>query len=75
MHNETMLQGPKRQIHSIVYEDTDEDLVKKEAIKAKGGNGLLRLDTDNYHRILVSSQFFSSPLDPQTSMANVVKYL
>ena len=42
---EAMLQCSKRQIKSIVYEDTDEDLVKKEAIKTKGGSGLLRLDT------------------------------
>ena len=44
-HNETMLQDPKR--HSIFYEDTNQDLVKKEAIKTKGGSGLLGLDADN----------------------------
>ena len=33
--DETMLKGPKRQIHSIIYEDIDEDLSKKAAIKAK----------------------------------------
>ena len=27
-HHEAILQGPKRQIDSIVYEDIDEDLVK-----------------------------------------------
>ena len=27
-HHEATLQGPKKQIHSIVYEDIDEDLVK-----------------------------------------------
>ena len=46
-HNETMLQDPKKQIHSIVYEDTNQDLVKKEAIKTKGGSGLLGLDAEN----------------------------
>ena len=33
--HETMLKGPKRQIHSIIYEDIDEDLSEKAAIKAK----------------------------------------
>ena len=45
----------KKQIHSIVYEDIDEDLVKKAAIKTKGGCGPSGLDTDNCRRILVSN--------------------
>ena len=36
-HHETILQGPKKQIHSIVFEDIDEDLVKKVAMQIKGG--------------------------------------
>ena len=35
-HHEAMLQVPKRQIHSIVYEAIDKYLVKKAAIKSKG---------------------------------------
>ena len=46
-HHKAILQGPKRQIHSTVYEDTNEDLVKKAAIKAKGGCGPSELDADN----------------------------
>ena len=71
-HHEATLQGPKRQIHRIVYEDINEDLVKA-AIKTKGGCGPSGLDTDNWRRILVSNQFGSSPsslLDLQTSIAN-----
>ena len=29
-HQEALLQGQKKQIHSIIYEDIDEDLVKKQ---------------------------------------------
>ena len=32
-HHEALLQGPKKQIHSIVYEDIDEDLVRKAAVR------------------------------------------
>ena len=32
-HHEALLQGPKKQMHSIVYEDIDEDLVRKAAIR------------------------------------------
>ena len=51
----------KKQMHSIVYEDIDEDLIKKAAIKTKGGCGPSGLDADNWRRILVSNQFGSSP--------------
>ena len=72
-HHEALLQGPKKQIHSIVYEDIDENLVKKAAIKTKGGCGPSGLDADNWRRILVSNQFGSSPLELRTSIANFVK--
>ena len=62
-------------MHSIIYEDIDEDLVKKAAIKTKGGCGPCGLDADNWRRILVSSRFGSSPLDLRTSVENFVKRL
>ena len=74
-HHKALLRGPKRQIHSIVYEDIDKDLVKKAAIKNKGGCGPSGIDADNWCRILVSNQFGRSPLDLQTSITNVVKRL
>ena len=74
-HHKAILQGPKRQIHSTVYEDNDENLVKKVAIKTKGGCGPPGLDTDNWFIILVSNKFSSSPLDLQTSTANFVRRL
>ena len=49
--------------YSIAYEDIDEDLVKKAAIKTKGGCGPSGLEANNWHIILVSNQFGSSPLD------------
>ena len=74
-HHEAVLQGTKRQMHSIIYEDIDEDLVKKAAITAKGGCGPCGLDADNWCRILVSSRFGSSHLDLRTSVENFVKRL
>ena len=74
-HYEAILQGPKKQIHNIVYEGVDKDLVKKTAIKTKRGCGPSGLDADNWRRILVSNQFGSSPLELRTSIANFVKWL
>ena len=74
-HHKAILQGPKRQIHSIVYKDINKDLVKKAVIKTKDGCGPSGLDAANWWRILVSNQFGSSPLDLLTSIANFVKRL
>ena len=74
-HHEAILHEPKKEIHSIVYEDIDEDLVKKVAIKTKGGCGLSGIDADNWRRILVSNQPGSSRLELRTSIANFVKHL
>ena len=74
-HCEAMLQGPQKQIHNIVYEGVDKDLVKKTAIKTKRGCGPSGLDADNWRRILVSNQFGFSPLELRTSIANFVKWL
>ena len=70
-----MAQGPKRQIYSIAYECIDEDLIKKTAIKTKGGSGPSGLDTDNWQRIFISNQLSSSSVDLRTSIANFVKGL
>ena len=75
-HHEAILEGPKRQIYSIVYEDTEEDLVKKAAIKIKGGCGPSGLDVvDKWLRILLSNQVSSTPLDFRKSIANFIKCL
>ena len=68
-------QAKKKQIHNILYEDIDENLVKKVAVKTKGGCGPSGLDADNWRRILVSNRFDSSPLNLRTSIANFVKRL
>ena len=74
-HQEAVLESTKRQIYSIVYEDIDEDLIKKAAIKIKVGCGPSGFDVDNWLRILVSKQLGSTPLDLRKSIANFIKRL
>ena len=74
-HHKVILKGPKKQIHSIVYEYFKEDLVKKAAIKTKEGCGPSGFDADNWRRILTSNQFGSNPLDLRTPIANLAKSL
>ena len=44
---EALLLGPKKLIHSVVFDDIDEELVLKETIKTKGGCGPSGFDADN----------------------------
>ena len=44
---EAILKGPKRQMHSIVYEDIDGDLVKTSSIKLKEEYGQCGVNVDN----------------------------
>ena len=54
---DVLLQGPIRQVHQVVYDDIDEALVMKAAMKTKGGSGPSGLDADGWLRILVSNSF------------------
>ena len=69
------MQGLTKQIYSMFYENIFEDLVKKAAIKSKGGCDPYGLDVDNCSRILIYNKFASSPLDLRTSIARFVKHL
>ena len=50
--NETPLQGLKQSIHSVGFDDFDEELVLKATVKTKGACRPSCLDADNWRRIL-----------------------
>ena len=52
---QAVLQGQIQKMHPTVYDDIDEQLIKKTAIKAKGSSGPSGLDADERRRIIVSS--------------------
>ena len=62
-------------MHPIVYGDIDEELIKKEAIRAKGGVGSSGLDADGWRRIIVSSCFETTTSDLRKAITELVKKL
>ena len=54
---DVLFQRPIRQVHTVVYDDIDEVLVMKAAVKTKGGSGPSGLDADGWRRILASNSF------------------
>ena len=73
--HESLLQGPVKLVHNIVFEDINESIILKAAIKTKGGCGPSGFDADNWRRIFASKQFGSSSLDLRKSFAEFVKSL
>ena len=62
-------------MHPIVYGDIDEELIKKEAIRAKGGVRSSGLDADGWRRIIVSSYFETTTSDLRKAITEFVKKL
>ena len=54
---QALLQGPIQNMHPIVFDDIDEELIKNAAIRTKGGAGPSGLDADGWRGIIVSSCF------------------
>ena len=69
---QTLLQVPIRKMHPIVYDDIDEELLKKAAIRAKGGSGSSGLDVDGRRRIIVSC-FGAATSDRRKAIAELIK--
>ena len=69
-----LLQGPIQKMHPILYDDIDQGLIKKAAIRTKGGAGPKRLDADGWRRIIVS-YFGTATSDLCKAIAELVKKL
>ena len=63
---DVLLQGPIRQVHQVVYDDIDEALVMKAAMKTKGGSGPSGL---------VSNLFGNCASDLRKAVAEFIKIL
>ena len=72
---DVLLQGPIQQVHQVVYDDIDEALVMKAAMKTKGGSGPSGLDADGWRRILVSNSFGNCASNLWKAVAKFIKKL
>ena len=58
-----------------MYDDIDEELIKKAAIGTNGGSGPSGLDADGWQRILVSSSFGPATSDLRKAFEELVMKL
>ena len=58
-----LLNIPLQNIHPAKFQLIDEEIIRKAAIRTKGGSGPSRMDADSWHRILASINFGISSSD------------
>ena len=69
LNKEVLLRGEKPSVHPVVFEDTDENMVKEAALKTKGGSGPSGLDADGWRKILVSKSYRTINTDLRRAFA------
>ena len=72
---QTLLPGPIQKMHPILYDNIDEELMKKTAIRTKGGSGPTGIDADGWRKIIVLSCFETATSDLRKAIAELVKKL
>ena len=71
LNEEVLLRGEKPSVHSVVFEDIDDSMVKEAALKTKGGSGPSGLDAAG--KILVSKTYGTINADLRRAFTNVIK--
>ena len=70
-----LLNGPSQNIHPVRFQPVDEEMIRKAAIRDKGGSGPSGMDVNGWRRILASNNFGTSSSDLHKAFANKVQKL
>ena len=74
-YEKTIINGELPVIHRIIFDDINEELVRKVAVRTKGGSGLSGLDTDRWRKILTSKVFGSCTSNLRKANADFIKHI
>ena len=72
---DVLLNRPIKEIHPIVFDTIDDEMVLRAASITKGGSGPSGLDADGWRRILTSNSFGTASSDLRKSVADFIKKL
>ena len=73
--DDVLLEGDIPEIHPIIFETIDEEMVKQAAIKTNGGSGPSGLDADGWRRIIASNSYGNTNVDLRRAFAEMIKKL
>ena len=71
--DDVLLSGEKPYVHPVIYESIDEEMVKRAALKTKGGSGPSGLDVDGWRKILASNNYGTVNTDLRKAFTEVIK--
>ena len=72
---ETLINGEPPVIHHIIMHNINEELVRKAAVKTKGGSGSSGLDADGWRKMLTSKVFGCCTSNLCKAIADLIKYI
>ena len=72
---DVLLTDTPEQVHPIKFDAIDADLVKRAAVRTRGGAGPSGMNADEWRRILIIKQFGTSSTDLCKAIADVFKKL
>ena len=70
-----LLQGPEKYVHPVIFDEMNEDLVQKVAMKTRGAAGPSNFDASDWRSMLVSRVHGTSSTDLCRAIVNVAKKL
>ena len=70
-----LLNGPVKIVHEIVFDDINEELIQKAAIRTKGAAGPSKFDADDWRCILGSNIFGKHGAELRKSLARMTKVM
>ena len=74
-YEEILITGEPTVIHPVIFGYRNEELVKKAAIRTKGGSSLSRLNADEWRKMLTSKVFCSCTSDLRKAIADFIKHI
>ena len=72
---ETLINGEPTAIHPIIFNDINEELLRKAAIRTKGGSGPSGFNSDSWRKMLTSKVFGSCTSNLRKAIADFIKYI
>ena len=74
-YEKTLINGESLVMHPIIFGDINEELVRKAAIRTKGGSSLSGLDANGWRKMLTSKVFGICTSDLRKAIADFIKHI
>ena len=74
-YEDLLLEGPVKYMNSVIYDEIDDEVIMKAAIRTNGAAGISSLDSSEWKRIIGSNIYGNVAVDLRKSIACLAKQL